>query len=279
MSTGGLDAVAAELLRLPPADFTAARNARADAADAGLGRGIRSLRKPTVAAWTINLLSHDDTFREALELAAALREAQEDLDAAELARLGRQRRALVAALARRAVELARDAGVTVSAAARDEVERTLNAAIVDPRAAGAVASGRLVRPLDPGDVDAAALADRMAGSVPGSDGTPPPASRDDLAERRAKREAERRRREAEKHASEAEREYERLRERGRKARERADLLGERVEDLRRDLARVSADADEADAAADELEAAVSVARDTAREARRVADRAQRDGED
>ncbi|KAA9089055.1 transposase [Microbacterium radiodurans] len=279
MSTGGLDAVAAELLRLPPADFTAARNARADAADAGLGRGIRSLRKPTVAAWTINLLSHDDTFREALDLSAALREAQEDLDAAELARLGRQRRALVAALAGRAVELAGDAGVTLSAAARDEVERTLNAAIVDPLAAGAVASGRLVRPLDPGDIDADALAERMAGSVPGGGGTPPRATRDDLAERRAKREAERRRREAEKHAAEAERERDRLQERSRRARERADLLSERVEDLRRDLARVSADADDADAAADELETALSIARDTAREARRAADRAAKGGED
>ena len=51
------------------------------------------------AAWAVDLLARDGQLAEALELAGALREAQDDLDGAELARLSRQRRALVAALA------------------------------------------------------------------------------------------------------------------------------------------------------------------------------------
>lgn len=270
----GFDAVAAELLLTPPAEFTARRNARADAAGTGADarRRIRSLRKPTVAAWAVNLLSADATFREALDLSHALREAQEDLDAAELARLGKQRRALVRALVRRAVELADAAGVTVASSARDEVERTVNAAIVDPVAGAVVGAGRLVRPLDPGALDPLSVAESVAGSVPGADAVAEP-SRDDLAERRARREAERQRREAERAASEARRILSRADAALTRARERADLLHERVEDLRRDLARVTAEADAADEAASGLERERRAAARAVSDAERELDRA------
>lgn len=265
----GFDGIAAELLAVPPADFVSARNARAAdaAADAELAAGIRGLRKPTVAAWAVNLLSRDASFREALELSSALREAQDDLDAAELARLGRQRRALVAALARRSAELAADAGVPLSAAARDEVQRTVNAAIVDAVAGAVVAAGRLVRTLEPGSLEPEALQDRVAGSIPGAADSAGASgasggSRDDLAERRSRREAEKRRREAQREASEAGRALARAEERRASARERADRLHERAEELRRDLARVSEDAERADAAVDELDDAVASARQT-----------------
>ncbi|MDN8548129.1 transposase [Microbacterium sp. NM3R9] len=275
LDVAALDAVAAELLSRPPADFTRARNDRAAAETGALARGIRGLRKPTVAAWAVNLLSHDPAFREALELSGALREAQDDLDAAELARLGKQRRALVAALARRAADLARDADVTLTAGARDEVERTVNAAIVDPVAGAVVAAGRLLRPLDPGAVTADDLAERVAGSVPGAI-EPPAAARDDLAERRARREAEKRRREAERAASEARRELARIEGKTATAREKADRLHERVDDLRRDLARVVDEAETADAAVDELERQAREARDALSAAeRKVGDAAAR----
>ncbi|MDF2579275.1 MULTISPECIES: transposase [Microbacterium] len=264
----GFDAIAAELLAVPPADFVSARNARAadaDAdADADLAASIRGLRKPTVAAWAVNLLSRDASFREALELSSALREAQDDLDAAELARLGRQRRALVAALARRSADLAADAGVPLSAAARDEVQRTVNGAIVDAVAGAVVAAGRLVRTLEPGSLEPENLQDRVAGSIPGAPDSAgaPGGSRDDLAERRSRREAEKRRREAQREASEAGRALARVEERRASVRERADRLHERAEELRRDLARVSEDAERADAAVDELDDAVASARQT-----------------
>lgn len=266
--SGEFDDIVAELLIVPPADFVSARNARAGRADAATARRIRAVKKPTVAAWAVDLLSHDAMFREALELAGALRDAQDDLDRDELSRLGAQRRQLVAALARRAVELADRAGVAVGASARDDVERTVNAAIVDPVAAAVVSAGRLVRPLDPGALDPESIAASVAGSVPGGVDVAVP-RRDDLAERRARRDAERARREAEKTAATARRELTRIDAQVDRARERADLLHERVDDLRRDLARVSSDAEEADDTLADLER-------RRREAARAADQAERD---
>ena len=267
-----LDAIAAELYALPPAEFTAARNARAAASDGPLAKRVKALRKPTVVAWAVNLLAREGQLGDALELSAALREAQDDLDAAEMSRLGRQRRQLVAALAKQAVELADGAGVAIGAAAREEVEKTINAAVMNAAAAAAVMTGRLVKPLEAGDIEPEALADAVGGSVPGVV-TPPP--RDDLAERRARKAAEKAAREAERLANEAERVLARIEDRRAKAQERADHLAERIGDLRRDLARLE---EEAAAADDKLAAIEREHRDaaaTAKEAAREADRAQR----
>lgn len=265
-----LDAIAAELYALPPAEFTAARNARAGMADRSVAAQVKALRKPTVAAWVVNLLARDGQLGEALELSAALREAQDELDAAELSRLGRQRRALVAALASRAVELAGDTGVTVSAAARDDVEKTINAAVMDASAAAAVMSGRLITPLEAGAFEPADLADAVGGSVPGVVAAP---ARDDLAERRARKAAEKAAREAERAANEAERELAKVEARRAKAQERADHVGERIDDLRRDLERL--EAEQAKVSADlasideEHGAAASRARSAMKEAERA----------
>lgn len=244
-----LDAIAAELYALPPAEFTAARNARAARADRTLAARIKTLRKPSVAAWAVNVLARAGDLAEALDLAQALREAQDDLDAAELSRLSRQRRALVAGLARQAATLAADQGVAVSAAARDEVEKTLNAAVMDAGAAGAVMSGRLVRTLEATGFDQV----DVDGAVAGSASVAAPASRDDLAERRARKAAERAAREAERAESEARRELSKVEDRLAKARERADHLHERAEELRTDLERVEHDAAAADAQTQRLD--------------------------
>jgi outer membrane murein-binding lipoprotein Lpp len=271
-----LDAVAGELYALPPGEFTAARNARAVAATGDLGRRIKALKKPSVAAWAVNLLVRDGQLAEAVELSSALHEAQEDLDAAELAKLGRQRRALVAGLARRASELAGAAGAPLSLAARDEVERSINAAIVDAAAASAVLSGRLVRTIGTGDD--ADPGDAVAGSLAGVPARPAP-SRDDLAERRARKAAEAAAREAARAASDAERERARVAARVEKTRERADHLHERIEELRADLERVSADAERVDAELERLEDEHGAASAAARAAREEADRLHRRLED
>ena len=236
-----LDAIALELYALAPEAFTAARNARAGASDRSLAARIKALRKPTAAAWAVDLLARDGQLAEALELAAALREAQDDLDSAELARLSRQRRALVAALATQAVGLAEDRGVTISGAARADVEKTINAAVMDAAAAAAVMTGRLVRPLEASGFDAVDVSDAVGGSLPGAPDLPPP-SRDDLAERRARKAAEKALREAERAAGEAERELAKIDAKLAKARERGDHLAERMDDLRTELARIEADA-------------------------------------
>jgi hypothetical protein len=265
-----LDAIAADLYAMPPAEFTAARKAKAGASGPALAKQVTALRKPTVSAWAVNLLARDGQLADAIELSAALREAQDDLDAAELSRLGRQRRQLVAALAKQAVGLAEDAGGTLSAAARDDVEKTINAAVMDAAAAAAVLTARLVKALEAGDIDPAALADAVGGSLPGVV-TPPP--RDDLAERRARKAAEKAVREAERLANEAERELARVDARRDKAQERVDHVRERIDDLRRDLAALEKDeqaaVDKLDAVERERSDAAARARATAQESARA----------
>ncbi|MDR7113688.1 hypothetical protein J2X03_003588 [Microbacterium trichothecenolyticum] len=259
-----LDAIAAELYALPPAEFTAARNARAGLAAPELAKRLKALRKPTVSAWAVNLLARDGQLADAVELSTALREAQDDLDAAELARLGRQRRQLVAALAKQAVGLAEEAGGTLSTAARDDVEKTINAAVMDASAAAAVLTARLTKPLEAGDIDPAALTDAVGGSLPGAVSAPP---RDDLAERRARKAAAKAAREAERLANEAERELARVDARRAKAQERVDHVRERIDDLRRDLAALEADeraaVEKLDAVEDERSDAAAKAQDAA----------------
>jgi hypothetical protein len=267
-----LDAIAAELYALPPADFTAARNREAGMADRSIAAQVKALRKPTVAAWAVNLLAREGQLADALELSAALREAQDDLDAAELSRLGKQRRQLVAALATQAVGLAKDAGVAVSAAAREDVEKTVNAAVMDASAAAAVLTARLVSPLEAGAFEPSDLADAVGGSLPGAAEAP---ARDDLAERRARKAAEKAAREAERAANEAERELARVDAQRQKLQERVDHVTERIDDLRRDLARLEGDRDTAEEALAEVEVqrreAASRARTTAADAARARD--------
>jgi len=268
-----LDAIAVELYALPPSEFTAARNARAAASDRPLGARIKKLPKPAVAAWAVSLLGREGQLGDALDLAGALREAQDDLDAAELSRLGGQRRALVAALSKQAVALAGERGVTVGAAARDDVEKTINAAVMDAAAAAAVMTGRLVRPLEATGFERVDLADALGGSAPDGSAAPPPASRDDLAERRARKEAEKAAREAERAESEAERELARIEGRLTKARDRADHLHERLDELRAEVARFERDAADADAEVERIDGQREDAASVARSAGKTADRA------
>lgn len=267
-----LDEVAAELSVHPPSSFVALRGTRAAEASGDLGRRIARLRKPTVAAWAVNLLVHDGQLREAVELSAALYEAQDDRDAAELARLGAQRRALVAALVRRAADLAAEGGTPLSAAMAEAVRQTVNAAIVDAAAAAAVLTGRLVTALDTAAVEGGHLADAVAGSLPTAV-TPAPAP-DDLAARRARKAVERAVREAERARAEADRAQSAAESRLGAAREKADRLRERVEELRAELARAEAAAAAADADVESRESAHGAAVEAGRRAARVLARAE-----
>ncbi len=141
------------LYGLLPGQFTAARNAEAaEAARAGnpeLGKRIKALPKPSAAAWLTNMLIREEgpSIASVLALGASLREAQADLDREELRRLNAERHRMLRTLAREARELADRLGNPVSAAVAAEVEQTLWAAMTDPDAAAALASGRLVRGL------------------------------------------------------------------------------------------------------------------------------------
>lgn len=138
------------LYRLEPTAFTAARDELARAARAAGDKegaaALRALRRPSVAAWLVNRLADEqgDLLDQLLALGPELAKAQSGGDAAALRALGAQRRELVEAVADAAVGRA---GRPVSAAVREEVASTLEAALADPHSAEAVRSGRLVRAL------------------------------------------------------------------------------------------------------------------------------------
>lgn len=155
----GLLEVADELYGLGLPEFTPARDARAralKAEDAALSGAVKVLRKPSTAAWVVNLLVRHETgqVEQVLAMGAALREAQANLAGEELRALTRQRRQLTAAVTTRARQVAAEHGQKVTAAVADQVEATLTAAMVDEGCARAVRSGLLVAALASTGVDA-----------------------------------------------------------------------------------------------------------------------------
>ncbi|PFG43399.1 hypothetical protein ATJ88_2095 [Isoptericola jiangsuensis] len=162
-----LPQVAAELYALGPGEMIAARDARARdlrAGDEDLARRVKALRKPSTAAWVVNLLvrAEPDLVEQVVALGASLRDAQSDLDGPRLRALAAQRRRLTAAVTARARDLAADAGVAVSAAVSGQVESTLTAAMIDDDAGRAVRSGLLVGALRATGVDRADAASAVA---------------------------------------------------------------------------------------------------------------------
>lgn len=260
--TDPLDAIVVELFAVPPAEFTAARTARAAQAGAPLAARIAKIRKPVVSAWVVDLLAREGHLTEAMELGTALRDAQDSLDAAALAGLGRQRRQLVAALAQTGADLAHERGVGVSAAARADVETTLNAALIDRNAAAAVATGRLVAPLAAG-ADAPTVAASVSGSAPVAAA---PAPEDDLAERRARKTAAAEAREAERAAERADRDRADADAARSRAHERLDRIRARVAALHDELRSAEDEAQRAESALADLERAAVDAAERARTA-------------
>ncbi|MGY4098552.1 hypothetical protein ACW2Q0_03160 [Nocardia sp. R16R-3T] len=145
-----LDVVAVDLYGLDPAEFIAARAARvAEAKDAGdkeLAAAVGKLRKPTVVAWTVNLLARaaPDDVDALLQLGAALRTAQQELSGDQLRVLTTQRQQLVNTLAKQAGALAAERGHPVTEGVLREVGQTLTAALADDDVAEQVRSGTLV---------------------------------------------------------------------------------------------------------------------------------------
>ncbi len=198
-----LDDAAEELYAVAPEDFLAVRAtlvARArEEGDRPLATAIGKLRKPSTAAWLINLLAYEaeDDLAALLDLGAAMRHAQARLSGPELRTLTQQRHQVVRALATQAHHLASERGDRPSRTVLDQVSDTLLAALADPEAAEQVRAGHLTNPLSYSGFGPAGLA--VVPSVPES-----PASEDaddeagapDLAAE-AEREATERRRRAE----------------------------------------------------------------------------------
>jgi hypothetical protein len=195
-----------------PDNFVAERDkAVADAREAGdreLAAAIGKLRKPTVAAWLVNLLAlrRPDLVADLAGLSAQLRDAQRDLRGDELRQLSAQRRAVVSAL----VEQARQAAVAERpdlARAKlplADVESTLTAALADEEVAEQVRSGRLVRTVEYtgfGEVPRPKLRLVTDGAAPTE--VSRPRGRPADQEKRAERDEARRRAEAERAVEQA----------------------------------------------------------------------------
>jgi hypothetical protein len=289
MPDASLAEIAAELYAGSPDRFVAERNARAaEVADRDAAAQIRALRKPSVAAWVVNVFARERAaeLAEALDLAEQLREAQASLDAAALAELGRQRRALTFRLAQDAVSLASERGGPVSASTAEAVRQTITAAFFDPDAAAAVASGRLVRELEPSGafpLDAIAAVGDDPGASGGSarqgasGGSASAGERSATAKRDAaaeRRKAEAAVRAAEQHLRAAQRDRAKVDLELADLSRRIDELSNREQELQSELARIRTALDdartrsagagdrraEADAAVDAADAALDTAR-------------------
>lgn len=258
-----VDEIADRLYGLPPEQFIEARDA---AAKAEKLPEVKQLRRPTLPAWSINLLVREkpEVVEEFLALGEGLRSAQQALQGDELRRLASQRQQLVSGLVAQARRLAAGAGHPLNGAAQAEVEATLQAGLAEPDAAEEIRSGRLVKPREYVGMGAPGL--RL---VPATEGDkeeaaapPPPKIDRELIRRRAaaKRELER-----------AEADAERATEDRSKADAAVTESAERVADLERRLAEERVASREAAAAAREAAKAEQTAL-------RALDKARRDYE-
>jgi hypothetical protein len=138
-----------ELYGADPQSFTERRTelaaAARDAGDRAAAKAIAALRRPTRAAWVVNLLARTDPSGPAklAELGAALRAAQEAGHGPRLRELSAARGALVDAMTNQALSLA--GAADAPPALRLEVSQTLTAALADPGVAADFAAGTLTR--------------------------------------------------------------------------------------------------------------------------------------
>jgi hypothetical protein len=275
-----------ELYGVVPEEFVAtrtrlAREAKAEG-DAALAKRIGGLRRPTLSAWAVNLLARSAAgdLGRLLDVGARMREAW--ASGGGLGDLEQQRARLVAALLRRAGEIAAEAGRPLRDQAVREVEDTLQAATVDEEVAAEVREGRLPQPRShTGFVPAGfALAPEPPPKEEGKP-TPPkkPAGREKKAERpKVTRTSAARARRAEtlaRKADEAERALADRTERADAAKRAADDASAEVGRLRHELDRATAERDSAARKAERAEQARARAEEAAREARKAAKEARR----
>lgn len=161
--------VADGLYALAPGEFTAARDlwVKEHRSDKEFAAQVKALRKPSVAAWAINLLVRHESEQviQLLGVGEALRQAQVGLDAAQLRELTKQRRAVTSAVAGRARGLAAERGQRLTPAVLMQVEDTLTAAMLDEDAATAVRSGLLIGTLRATGVEPVEVAPALATPV------------------------------------------------------------------------------------------------------------------
>ena len=228
---GALDALYAE----PLDSFTSLRNSLAadvkKAGDEDAARAIKSLKKPSVGAWTINQLvrRHPASIEELLEVRQRLETAGSPQ---ELRELSKRRRELVAELAALAKAVLEGSGQSASHATVEKVSQGLLAGGTDEERES-LRKGRLTREPTSSGLEAFGFDT----AVESGEGTTPTVSL------KTQRELQKLRREAERLQQEAarlEQEAVFAEEQARRARDRADEA-ERAAEAARDAAHEAAE--------------------------------------
>ncbi|MBO2463640.1 hypothetical protein [Actinomadura violacea] len=277
-----------ELYGVEPEEFVAtrarlAREAKADG-DAALAKRIGGLRRPTLSAWAVNLLARSaaDDLDALLDVGGRMREAWGS--GGGLGDLEQRRARLVAALLRRAGDLAAGAGRPLRDQAVREVEDTLQAATVDEGIAAEVRDGRLPQPRShtgfvPAGFALAPDAEPKPKAKPEKRAKPEAAPPEKKPERpKVSRTSAARAKRAQtlaRKADEAERTLADRTERAGTARQAAEDASAEVGRLRHELERATAERDSAARRAERAEQARARAEEAAREARKAAGEARR----
>ena len=150
------DAMADDLYSLDPDEFVAARDRLVatlrQAGEPVAAKMVKSLRRPTVAAWAVNQVvrTAPEKVDELLAVTRELEDAQREALAGkrgDLRSLSARRQMTMDELAARAARLIDDRGGS-SSAHRDDIVRTLQAA-TDPELADQLREGRLTAALEP----------------------------------------------------------------------------------------------------------------------------------
>lgn len=293
------DDVIQRLYSEPPDGFVAGRTAAVEAArkagDRATAKRLAALKKPTVAAWVVNLLAlrRPELIEELVDLSGALREAQRGLNGEQLRELTAQRRQVVSALVAAARKLAQAAEPSIKLPLAD-VEATLTAALAEPDIAAQVRTGRLIRAASYAgfgevprprlrlvtddepvtDDDAGDDAGEGEGEEPDAEIVefPQPSARERAAAERRRRELEQRRRELRRELSTAQAAERRADEQLERAEGAERDAGHHVEDLDAELAELERRRTEAQAeVARRKQARRSAERDAAAARRRVGD--------
>ena len=151
--------VADELYVLAPHSFTEARNARVAEAKNGGDRSaateLAGLKRPTVAAWLVNLLAlrRPDSLAELITVGERLRTAQDSVSPGgqagkRLRELAQERRGAIETVLATVRSLVSEAGEPEPSPAQlAEAESTFAAAMADEEAAREIRAGRLLKPL------------------------------------------------------------------------------------------------------------------------------------
>lgn len=275
-----LDDAADELYGVPPEKFVSARDllvkeARQDG-DPELAAQIKSLRKPTMAAWLANAMvrEHPDEVGGLLDLGREMRAVLADLEPDELRELTRQRHTLVSALVQQATTLARSLGYRVTDPVATGLRSTLEATLADPHSADALAAGRLTDVLAVSGFGPGAGAPRRPQDGAAAPATVTPLSAAPSKRDKEQRAAERVLRDAETQSARARKALDAAGQALERARQAAADALDRVAELREQLTSAEAEAAERSTEAERAQQACASASEAVESAEQRREQAQ-----